>query len=153
MNNIKKAGIVAGAVTGGLIGGTVSLAGKLTKIKLMDELGEGIVDSALLTGEILGEAVSGTTDMLSGGVSKDRLKLEKGRRDLSSAAGKTVANVTSNIKDIGSHSSEILKGVKSKDGKRVMKGFKTLGKMAVIGFLTVGAIKINKKEEKEGGSE
>jgi gas vesicle protein len=39
MNNIKKAGIITGAVVGGVIGGTISFIGKVSKHKFFDELG------------------------------------------------------------------------------------------------------------------
>ncbi len=64
MNNIKKAGIITGAVVGGVIGGTISFIGKVSNQKFIDELGESVVDSTILTGGIAGEIASGATNMV-----------------------------------------------------------------------------------------
>ncbi len=149
MNSIKKAGIVLGAVTGGVLGGTVTLIGKMTKVDFIEELGEGIVDSALLTGQLVGEAVSGTADIVSGGITKDGEKMAEGTSDLKHAAVKTVGNAVHNIKMLGTSGSEIATGLAAGDGQKAMEGLKNLGKMAAIGLITVGAIKVKKKEPVE----
>jgi len=50
MDSIKKTGIIAGAVIGGVVGGSISLIGKLSKIKAVDDVGSSIVSSSILTG-------------------------------------------------------------------------------------------------------
>lgn len=50
---------------------------------------------------------------------------------------------------IVNNSGDIVKGVKDRDIKRVLNGAKTLGKMAAIGAITVGAIKIEPDKGKE----
>ena len=64
MDFIKKTAIIGGAVVGGIVGGTISIIGHVTKIKVLDELGDSIIDSTILTGQIAGQAVSGATDMV-----------------------------------------------------------------------------------------
>lgn len=72
MKAIKKAGIVAGAVLGGVIGGTLSVIGKVSKKKFVDELGESIIDSSILTGELYGGLANGATEVISGKIKKDQ---------------------------------------------------------------------------------
>lgn len=77
MNKIKKAGIITGAVVGGAIGGTLSVIGKVTKKKFLDELGESVVDSTILTGQIAGDIASGATNVISGKIQKSERRVKK----------------------------------------------------------------------------
>lgn len=149
MNNIKKAGIITGAVIGGTIGGTLSVIGKVTKKKFIDELGESVVDSTILTGGIAGDIASGATNVISGKIQKSRRKIEKGKGELKDAGTKVVGNFVHNVKTIADNSGEILEGVKEKDHKKILRGAKTLAKVAAVGAITVGVIKVKPEEEEQ----
>lgn len=151
MDKVKKAGIIGGAIAGGLIGGTLSIAGHLAKNKFVDELGESIVDSTILTGSIAGQLASGTTDIIAGGIKKSQEHIERGKADLKSGGGRIVGNYVNNFKQIAGNSGEIIKGAKDGDFKRVLKGTKTLVKIAAIGAITVGAIKVKTDDSEDGG--
>ena len=148
MNNIKKAGIITGAVVGGAIGGTISFIGKMTNQKFIDELGESVVDSTILTGGIAGEVASGATNVISGKIQKSSRKVEEGKDDLKSAGTQVVQNFVNNVQTVVDNSGEILEGVKEKDRRKIIRGAKTLAKVAAVGAITAGTIKI-KPEEKE----
>lgn len=147
MNNIKKAGIITGAVVGGAIGGTISLIGKMTNQKFIDDLGESVVDSTILTGGIAGDIASGTTNVISGKIQKSRNKVDEGKDELKSAGYQVVDNFVNNVQTVVDNSSEILEGVKEWDGKKIIHGAKTLAKVVAVGAITVGAIKIKPEEE------
>jgi hypothetical protein len=149
VNNIKKAGIITGAVVGGAIGGTLSVIGKVTKKKFIDELGESVVDSTILTGGIAGDVASGTTNVISGKIEKSRRKVEKGKKELKSAGTQVARNFVSNVRTVVDNSGEILEGVKEKNPKRILRGVKTLAKVAAVGAITVGAIKVKPEEPEE----
>lgn len=149
MNNIKKAGIITGAVVGGVIGGTISFIGKVSNQKFIDELGENVVDSTILTGGIAGEIASGATNVISGKIKKSRRKVEEGKDDLKSAGSQVVNNFVDNVKTVVDNSGEIIDGVKEKNSKKIIRGAKTLVKVVAIGAITVGAIKIKPEEKDE----
>lgn len=149
MNNIKKAGIITGAVVGGVIGGTISFIGKVSKQKFIDELGESVVDSTILTGGIAGEIASGATNVISGKVKKSGRKVEEGKEELKSAGTQVVDNFVNNVKAVVDNSGEIIEGVKKKDKKKILRGAKTLAKVAAVGAITVGTIKIKPEEDEE----
>jgi len=149
MNNIKKLGIITGAVVGGAIGGTLSVIGKVSKNKFIDELGESVVDSTILTGKIAGEIASGATHMVSGSVKQKPKEVEEGKNDLKSAGTKVLKNVVSNIQTVVDNGSEILDGVKEKDKKKVVRSTKNLVKVVAVGVLTVVAIKIKPGSDEE----
>ncbi|MBO4991281.1 MAG: hypothetical protein J6E42_03910 [Firmicutes bacterium] len=143
MKVFKQAGVCVGAVLGGTVGGAVSLAGKLTGQQEIDQLGENIVDSAILTGEIAGHALSGTADVITGAVRRDKEMVKTGGRDLKRAGGALVKNVAANASVVVMEAGNVVIGVKTGDRARVIRGLKTMGKMAAIEFLTVGAIKMD----------
>lgn len=147
VNNIKKAGIITGAVIGGAIGGTISLVGKMTNQKFIDELGESVIDSTILTGGIAGDIASGATNVISGKIQKSSRKVEEGKGELKSAGGQVVNNFVDNVHTVVDNSGEIIEGVKEKDRKKIVRGAKTLAKVVAVGAITVGTIKV-KQEEK-----
>ncbi len=153
MNNIKKAGILTGAVVGGAIGGTISFIGKMTKQTFIDELGESIVDSTLLTGGIAGSIASGATNVISGKIQNSNCKMEEGKEDLKSAGNQVVQNFVDNIQTVVGNSGVIIEGVKEKDRKKVVRGAKTLVKVVAVGAITVGAVKVKPEEKKKESSE
>lgn len=149
MDAFKKAGIIGGAVVGGVIGGTVSIIGHLAKNKFLDELGGNIVDSTILTGQIAGQAASGATDLIAGGIKRSPKRLLSGKQDLKEAGSKVVQNYVSNAKLIVENSGEILDGVRHRDPTKIKNGAKTLGKIVTIGTITVGAIKVKPEDTKK----
>lgn len=147
MDGFKKAGVYAGIAFGSVVGGTVSLIGKLTNVRFIDDLGSNIMDSAILTGEITGQAASGTADIIRGTWKKSPRRLKKGKQDLKQAGTKIAANLWDNCRLIQKNSSEIVAGLYTHDPKRVRNGAKTLGKVIAISFFTVGAIQIDAERQ------
>ncbi|MDR1572704.1 MAG: hypothetical protein LBS24_00140 [Clostridiales Family XIII bacterium] len=146
MKTIKKIGVAAGAVVGGVIGGSVSMVGKLSGVKFIDELGESIVDSAIYTGSIAGDIVGGTTDLAVGRLTNDAARVRAGAHDLKSGGKRIVDNLADNVKTIAENGGDVVLGIKDMDGKRVLRGAKTLAKVVVVSAVTVGAIRVKKSD-------
>lgn len=149
MNKVKKTGILAGAVIGGAIGGTLSIIGKVSKNKFVDELGGNIVDSTILTGSIAGTVVSGASHIVSGKFNKNPLKMQEGTADLKYAGKQIIGNFVSNLKTVAHSSNDIVDGVKKRDKKKVIRSTKTLAKIIVVGAITVGAIQVEDAPKSE----
>src|SRR5665647_3697233 len=98
MDLIKKTGILTGAVVGGVIGGTLSVIGKVAKIKIIDDIGESVIDSTILTGTIAGNLASGTTDLLTGKIQQDETLMKEGVTDIKDTGHKVVTNFVGNVK-------------------------------------------------------
>lgn len=147
MDNIKKTGIIAGAVVGGIIGGTLSVVGKMSKIKLIDDIGESVVDSTILTGTIVGKVASGATDVVAGSIAKDSDQVQEGASDLKDTGKQVVNNFVGNVKLVAGSSGEIASGVRHRNKKKIKHGIKSLVKIATVGVLTVGAIKVKDDEK------
>lgn len=149
MDSLKKAGIIAGAAVGGVIGGTLSVVGKVSDIKIIDNIGSNIVDSTIYTGSIAGDIASGATEVVTGKVTKNPEKVNTGITDLKQGGGKVVGNFVNNFKLVTNNGGEILDGLKTRDTKKIKHGAKTLVKVAAVGMMTVGAIKIDEEENSE----
>ncbi len=144
--NIKKAGIIAGAAIGGTIGGALSVIGKVSNKKIIENIGESIIDSTILTGGIAGDLVSGTKDMVAGKVNKNQVQIQIGKEDLLSGGGKVVNNFKDNFHLVTENGVEIAQGIKEGNPRKIKNGVKTLGKVVAVGMITVGAIKISEEE-------
>jgi hypothetical protein len=153
MDLMKKAGIIAGATVGGVIGGTLSVVGKVAKVKIIDDIGSSIVDSTIYTGSIVGDIASGTTDLVAGKVTKNQEKVQDGVGTLKEGGSKVVDNFVNNFKLVVGNSGEILEGVKTRDLEKVSHGTKTLAKVVAVGAMTVGAIKIDEDKVDQARSE
>lgn len=143
MGKIKRIGIGAGIIVGSVVGGTVSFIGKMADKKEIDRLGENIMDSTILTGEIAGSAASGLTRIVAGTLKREAGQVRKGKRELGSVGERVLENAVENVRNVADQGEEILAGVKTHDRCRVNRGLRTLGKMAVVGMLTVGAVKVD----------
>lgn len=148
MKKVKKAGIIIGATVGGVLGGTISVVGKMADNKFLDSLGNSIIDSTIYTGGIVGELGSGAAQVVQGKVKKKPYKVKAGMEDLKSGSGKVVGNVVNNVKLVAENSGEIVEGVKENDKEKISRGTKRLAKIAAIGLMTAGAIIIDDPEEK-----
>jgi hypothetical protein len=151
MGMIKKIGVTAGALVGGVIGGSISFAGKLSGVKFVDELGESIVDSAIYTGHIAGTLVGGASDVVVGKLAKDETKVCAGVCDLKSGGRQLADSIVDNVKTVAENGGDIVSGIKERDGKRVLRGAKTLAKLVAVGALTVGAIRVKKSDDDAPG--
>jgi hypothetical protein len=148
MDKIKKAGILAGAIVGGVFGGTLSVLGYVTHIKIIDDIGESIIDSTILTGSIAGDITSGTADLLTGKIQHNDKLVDAGITDIKDTGLKVVNNFVGNIKLVAHSSENIFTGIKHKNLHEISRGAKSLIKVVSVGMLTVGAIKIKEDGEK-----
>lgn len=148
MKGLKKAGVYTGIAVGGAVGGTVSFVGKMIHKPGIDALGESVMDSAILSGEIAGEALNGTVNIVAGAIRKDKASVHAGRRELKRAGSRMVDNVVENAKLVAHQAGDIACGVCEGDRDKVVGGLKTLGKMVAIELLTVGAIQMDGKKQK-----
>ncbi len=142
MKGIKKTAIVAGAVVGGVLGGTVSVIGRVSNKKIVDNVGESVVDSLIYFGGIAGNLASGAADVLVGNIREDIHQVDEGIDDLKDGGKMLVGNWIHNAKLIVGESGEIVKGVAHRDPETVKDGLKTIGQIVAVGAMTVGAIRL-----------
>lgn len=142
MKVVKKTGIVAGAVVGGVIGGAVSVIGRVSNKKIVDNVGESVVDSLIYFGGIAGNLASGAADVLVGNIREDIQQVDEGIDDLKDGGKMLVGNWVHNAKLIIGETGEVVKGAVHRDPEAVKDGLKTIGQIAAVGAMTVGAIRL-----------
>ncbi len=165
MNIVKKTGILAGTVVGGAVGGTMQVIGKMSGVKLIDNIGESIVNSTIYTGTIAGEIVSGGVELTRGHIENavSRKKGEpltepnphiaQGTSDLKSGGKKVVGNFVNNAKLVIENGGDVVDGLAHRDMDRVKDGAKRLVKIAAVGMMTVGAIKLAEDDDDKNKSD
>ncbi len=146
MRILKKTGIIAGAVVGGVIGGTISVIGKVGDKKLVDNVGESVTDSLIYFGGIAGTVASGAADVALGNMIKSNTIVDEGIEDLKDGGKMLVGNWIHNAKLVLGESGSIAKGIIHRDKDAIKNGAKTIGQIAVVGALTVGAIKLKRED-------
>ena len=144
--NIKKYGILTFALTNGVLGGLVSLTGKMFNNKFLDSLGEDIVDSSIFTGELVGDAIGGVNDVIAGKIKEDPERLADGAKILKGFAKDSVRNIASNLVLIADTGEEAVVSLIDKENQKAYRAIKTLGKVLIIGTLTGGAIKVDREK-------
>jgi hypothetical protein len=142
MDSLKKTGVIVGAVFGGVIGGSISLVGKLTNVKVIDDVGSSVVSSSLLMGRIVGDVASGTADTVFGKIRKDEAQVKEGLEDIKGTGKKLVNNVVENVAYLAASGHEIASSIKAKDKPRAVRSAKRLVKWVAVGTITVGVIKM-----------
>ena len=147
MNGIKKGFITASAIAGGALGGLVRAGGQILRAPMIEELGNAVLDSAVLTGTIAGQLVSGAADWTVGIFSGEEEKKEQGTYDLKEGTGKIIGNVKENLQRTVKNGKVIADGVRTQDKEKVIRGAKTIVKMAAVGAITVGAVKVPENDE------
>ena len=149
MKILKKTGIVAGAIVGGLIGGTISVIGKVADKKLVDNVGESVTDSLIYFGGIAGNVASGAADVALGNMLKSTTMVDGGIDDLKDGGKMLIGNWLHNAKLVLGESGQIAKGIVHRDKPAIKDGIKTIGQIAVVGALTVGAIRLKQEDLSE----
>ena len=149
MKILKKTGIVAGAIVGGIIGGTISVIGKVADKKLVDNVGESVTDSLIYFGGIAGNVASGAADVALGNMLKSTTMVDGGIDDLKDGGKMLVGNWLHNAKLVLGESGQIAKGIVHRDKPAIKDGIKTIGQIAVVGALTVGAIRLKQEDLSE----
>ena len=149
MKILKKTGIVAGAIVGGLIGGTISVIGKVAEKKLVDNVGESVTDSLIYFGGIAGNVASGAADVALGNMLKSTTMVDGGIDDLKDGGKMLIGNWLHNAKLVLGESGQIAKGIVHRDKPAIKDGIKTIGQIAVVGALTVGAIRLKQEDLSE----
>ena len=108
---------------------------------------ESIIDSSILTGELYGGLASGATEVISGKIKKDQKKVDEGIEDIKESGGAIVGNIIINTKNVIDNSGEVVSGIKHKDGRKILRGVKSLAKYAAVSTITVGSMKIKQSDD------
>lgn len=149
MGKIKAGAIITTGIIGGVIGVTIAVVGKTIGNKTVGQIGDGVADSAVLTGEIVGDAVEGVAETAIGMAKKDEEEKAEGVKKLKSAGGKAIGNVKDNIVTVAGATKDVAVNVAKRDKEATKKAGRKLLKIISVGLITVGAVKVDTEDEEE----
>lgn len=142
MSNGKDVGGFLGSLVGGVIGGPIKFIGEVTDMKLIEEIGDGVINSTRFTGETVGQVLGGSVNAIRGVVTDDPTLIDDGLEDLGDAGSRTLTGVVCAAKNIVANGGNVITGIVDNDIDQVKEGASGLVKTAAVGALAVGIIDI-----------
>lgn len=142
MSSGKDFGGLLGSLVGGVIGGPIKFIGEVTDVKLIEEIGDGVINSTKFTGETVGQVVGGSVNAIRGVVTDDRTLIDEGLGDLGDAGSRTLTGVVNTAKHAVENGGNVIIGIMDNDIEQVKQGASGLVKTAAVGALAVGVIDI-----------
>ena len=137
-----------GTVGGGLIGGTVKVAGKAVGTKWkgtgewLEDVGDSVQSASKVALDSAGQFVDGAVQGTYGAIKKDEYYKQKGLSDLKDSTGKTVQGIGSALKYTASNAGTTYNGFKSGNNEQAIKGLKNLGKVVAVSGLAIGVLDV-----------
>ena len=146
MSVFRTIGKGIGTVGGGLIGGTVKVAGKAVGSKWkgtgewLEEVGDNVQSASRTALDNAGQFVDGAVQGTYGAIKKDEYYKQKGLNDLKDSTGKTIKGIGSALKYTVNNAGSTYKGFTSGDKEQAIKGLKNLGKVVAVSGLAIGVV-------------
>lgn len=140
MKFAKNAGLLAGKISGKVLGGVTRAVGELAGSAYLKEIGDSVEKVTENTGRIVGEAVSGVLDVGAGILMQDPVRRNAGFQDIGSAIFSTARGVWDGVGFVFENGKRVAQGLYYGDTGRLKEGLKHLGKAAVVGTIAVGVI-------------
>ncbi len=146
MSLFRNIGKGVGTVGGGLVGGTVKVAGKAVGNKWkgtgqwIEEIGDSVQSASKTALDNAGQFVDGAVQGTYGAIRKDEYYKHKGLQDLQDSTGKTIKGIGSALKYTFKNADTTFKGLKSGDKEQVIKGLKNIGKVVAVSGLAIGVV-------------
>lgn len=146
MSVFRTIGKGVGTVGGGLIGGTVKVAGKAIGSKWkgtgewLEEVGDNVQSASKTALDNAGQFVDGAVQSTYGAIKKDEYYKQKGLNDLKDSTSKTFKGIGSALKYTVNNAGSTYKGFTSGDKEQAIKGLKNLGKVVAVSSLAIGVV-------------
>ena len=135
-----------GAIGGGLIGGTVKIAGKAVGSKFkstgewMEDIGDSVQSTSKNALESAGQFVDGAVQGTYGLIKKDEEYKQKGFGDLKDSTTRTVKGIGSALKYTANSAGTVYTGFRSGNNQQAIEGLKNIGKVVAVSGLAIGVV-------------
>ncbi|TSI10726.1 HNH endonuclease [Lysinibacillus sp. BW-2-10] len=135
-----------GTVGGGVIGGTVKIAGKAVGTKWkgtgewLEDVGESVQTASKIALDNAGQFIDGAVQSTYGVIKKDAESKRNGLDDLKDSTGRTFKGIGSTIKYTFNNAGSTYTGLKSGDKEQAIEGLKNLGKVVAVSTLAIGVV-------------
>ncbi|MEH7385414.1 HNH endonuclease [Bacillus sp. JJ1521] len=142
MSLIRDLGKGLGKGAGFLLGKPIEFVGEVTGVNLIEDIGKGVQKASEFAGDTAGQVVSGAVDTVSGIISEDPTKRDKGLGDMGNAVSRTAKGVVVTAKNAIHDGGDVIGGFIDGDNSRIKKGASSLVKTVAVGAIAVGVIDI-----------
>lgn len=146
MKLFRTIGKGVGTVGGGLIGGTVKVAGKAVGSKWkgtgewIEEIGDSVQSASKTALDSAGQFVDGAVQGAYGLVKKDEDYKQKGFSDLKDSTSRTVEGIGSAIKYTANSAGTAYTGFRDGNNQQAIEGLKNIGKVVSVSGLAIGVV-------------
>ncbi|MDO3412610.1 hypothetical protein QWJ34_22785 [Saccharibacillus sp. CPCC 101409] len=135
---LKNLGVLAGKVTGGVVGGSIGLTGKIVKSDFIQDVGKGVYRATSNTGEVLGSLADGTYQTLGGVVTGSKERADRGRKEVVDTVGGTLTGMGIGVLQIAGKGRDTVRAIAGGDKDTAITLGKDLAKIAAVGLLSFG---------------
>ncbi|WP_428912049.1 HNH endonuclease [Niallia sp. Krafla_26] len=146
MEIFRTIGKGVGTVGGGLIGGTVKVAGKVVGSKWkgtgewIEEIGDSVQSASKNALDSAGQFVDGAVQGTYGLVKQEEYYKQKGFSDLKDSTSRTVKGIGSAIKYTANSAGTAYTGFRKGDNQQAIEGLKNIGKVVAVSGLAIGVV-------------
>jgi hypothetical protein len=140
VNIFRTVGKGAGKLGGGVIGGSVRLAGKKLNSPWLEDVGEGVKHASTAALDNAGQFLDGAVQGTYGLIKKDGYHREQGFLHFKEAGSRTVKGLGTALKYTAQNTGTAFKGLVVGDKEQAIKGAKNLGKVAAVSMLAIGFV-------------
>jgi len=138
MGFLKNLGSVVGKVAGGTVGGGIEIVGILVGSDFVQEVGQGVYQSTVMSTETLGSLADGTISAVYGVVTEDEKRIKEGFSEAENAIKTTATGVGRTIAYTANGVGEVYNGLTRNDLEMAGQGVRKVAKVVAISTLAVG---------------
>ncbi|WP_051120129.1 hypothetical protein [Bacillus sp. 1NLA3E] len=140
MGLFRDIGKGIGTGLGVVVGGPIAIAGELTGVKILENIGDGVMKASSCAGETAGRLTEGTINTVNGIWNDDPIKRDEGLSDIGYAVETTAKGVYHTAKNALQNGGEIIGGAIDGDIDMVKKGASGLVTTVAVGALAIGVL-------------
>lgn len=138
MGFLKNLGSIFGKVAGGTVGGGVEIVGMLVGSDFVQEVGQGVYKSTVMSTETLGSLADGTITAVYGVITEDEKRIKEGFSEAGNAVKTTATGIGRTIAYTAKGVGEIYNGFANDDLEMAGQGARKVAKIVAISTLAVG---------------
>lgn len=142
MGLIRGLGKGLGKGAGFLFGKPIEFVGEVTGVNLIEDIGKGVQKASEFAGDTAGQVVGGAVDTVSGIITEDPTKRDKGLGEMGNAVSRTAKGVVVTAKNAIHDGGDVIGGFIDGDNSRMKKGASSLVKTVAVGAIAVGVVDI-----------
>ena len=138
MRLLKGLGSFAGKVAGGVVGGGLEAVGTAVGSNFLKEVGQGVYNTTVRSGEMLGSLGDSAVTTVHGIVTEDGEKVKEGIGEAGNVVKTTAIGIGRTLASTATNASLVVNGVINDDLETARRGVRELAKTVVISSLSIG---------------